>query len=230
VAAYGPGGGYPQGQQAGYQQGYPQQGYGTPGQPPFPGPPPNLTAPAPAGPTSRMAIASVVFAFLFAPVGLILGIIAQRRTRKTGQKGHGLARAGVLLSIVVGCAWVTLFGVLANAGTKQVTALKVGDCVTTLEESDSVTDLPVVDCAKPHQGEIYFLFQLPSGKYPGDTKVDKDAEDRCAKEINTYAGAGADEKFDIFYLRPSPDDWSVDRGVTCIATDAKKSLTGSIKK
>jgi hypothetical protein len=125
---------------------------------------------------------------------------------------------------------VTVVGVIANAGTKQVTALKVGDCVTTLEESDNVTDLPVVECAKAHQGEVYFVYQMSSGKYPGDDKVQKDAEDRCAKEINAYAGAGADENYDIFYLRPSPDDWSIDRGVTCIATDAKKSLTGSIKK
>jgi hypothetical protein len=225
-AAYGPGGGYPQAQQS----------YGLPGQatypppPGYPGAPPITAAPPVGGPTSRTAIASVVFAILFWPLGLILGIVAQRRTRKSGQKGHSLARVGTILSIVVGCGLVTIVGIVGNAGTKTVTTLKAGDCVTTLEESDNVTDLPVTDCAKAHQGEVYFLFQLPSGKYPGDQAVQKDAEARCAKEINTYAGAGADEKYDIFYLRPSPDDWSIDRGVTCIATDAKKSLTGSIKK
>jgi hypothetical protein len=236
-AAYGPGAGY---QQAGYQQGQPggyPQGYPgqppypqQPGQPPYPGAPTITAAPEPDGPNDRMAVASVVFAILFWPLGLILGIVAQRRTKKSGRKGHSLARTGTILSIVVGFLSVAAIGAIGSLGTKDVTALKAGDCVTTLEESDSVTNLPVVDCAKGHQGEVYFVFQLPAGDYPGDAKVQKDAETRCGKEINTYAGAGADVKYDIFYLRPSPDDWSIDRGVTCIATDAKKSVTGSIKK
>ena len=216
---------YPQ--QGGYQQ--PQQGY--PSQQPYPAAPTIVAAPEPTGPTNGLAIASVIFAFLFWPLGLILGIVAQRQTRKTGQKGHSLARTGTILSVLVpvlGAALVV--AIVGNLGTKTVTALKPGDCVTSLEVSDNVTNLPVTDCAQAHEGEVYFVFDLPKGDYPGDDKVQKQSEDRCAKEINTYAGAGADEKFDIFYLRPSPDDWSRDRGVTCIATDAKKQTTGSIKK
>jgi hypothetical protein len=146
---------------------------------------------------------------------------------QSGKKKRRLVRNGIIL---VGLFIVVGIVVVANLGNKNVTTLKAGDCVTKLEESDSVTTLPVVDCAKAHQGEVYFVFQLSSGDYPGDEKVQKDAEARCTKEISTYAGAGADEKFDIFYLRPSPDDWSRDRGVTCIATDANKSVTGTIKK
>ncbi|MCU7728143.1 septum formation family protein [Actinoplanes sp. KI2] len=181
-----------------------QPGYApAPGQQPYPQPGQPGQPPYPAAPTITAA------------------------PEESAKKKRGLVRNVI---VVVGALVVVGIGVIANLGTKEVTELKAGDCVTKLEESDSVSKLPVVDCAKPHQGEVYFAFQLPSGDYPGDQKVQKDAEDRCSKEINTYAGAGADEKFDIFYLRPSSDDWSRDRGVTCIATDANKSVTGSIKK
>jgi hypothetical protein len=146
---------------------------------------------------------------------------------ESGKKKRRLVRNGIILVVLLIVAGIS---VVANLGNKNVTTLQAGDCVTKLEESDSVTTLPVVDCAKPHQGEVYFVFQLPDGAYPGDQKVQKDAEARCTTEINSYAGAGADEKFDIFYLRPSEDDWSRDRGITCIATDANKSVTGTIKK
>ena len=43
-------------------------------------------------------------------VGLILGIIAMRETRKTGQDGYGLALAGTVIGGVVVAMWtVVLF-------------------------------------------------------------------------------------------------------------------------
>lgn len=146
-------------------------------------------------------------------------------------KSNGRARVAVVVGLIVvvllGAAGVVALG---RVGTKTVTALDVGDCVTTLEESGSVRHLPIVECAKEHEGEVYFVYQMPDGKYPGDAKVQKDVEARCAKEINTYAGPGAVQKYDIFYLRPSSGDWPKERGVTCIATDARKPVTGSIRK
>jgi len=85
-------GGYPgQGyQQAGYgQPGHGQQAYGQPG---YPQPHPyQYAAPQQTRGTNTMAILALVLAFVFAPLGLIFGIIARRQIRQTGEDGDGLA-------------------------------------------------------------------------------------------------------------------------------------------
>ncbi|HWN28849.1 MAG TPA: DUF4333 domain-containing protein [Actinomycetospora sp.] len=64
--------------------------------------------------TNTMAILSVVFAFLFSPLGIVFGVVGRRQTRRTGQRGRGLATSGLVLSVVflvVGVAaalWVTV--------------------------------------------------------------------------------------------------------------------------
>ena len=36
-------------------------------------------------------------AFVFSPVGLVLGIVARRQIRQTGEQGDGLALAGIIV-------------------------------------------------------------------------------------------------------------------------------------
>ena len=83
--------------------GYGQPGYGPPpgyGQPaygpPGYGPPPGYPA-AYGRQTNTMAILSLVMAFVFAPAGLIMGFIARKQIRQTGEDGDGLALAGIIV-------------------------------------------------------------------------------------------------------------------------------------
>jgi len=52
-----------------------------------------------------MAILALVLAFVFAPLGLIFGIIARRQIRESGEEGDGLALAG----IVIGAIFTAIF-------------------------------------------------------------------------------------------------------------------------
>jgi len=126
---------------AGYPQpGYQQAGYPPPGMPP-PGYPPQYQggyggygAPydpyAPARPvgTNGKAIAALVtslsgLVFCGVPsiVGLILGVIAMRETKRTGQEGHGMALAGVIVGALSVVGWlvyvVIIFVVIAASST-----------------------------------------------------------------------------------------------------------------
>jgi Domain of unknown function (DUF4190) len=90
---YGPPPGY--GQQPSYG---PPPGYGQQppyGSPPGYGPPPGYP-PAYARPTNTLAVLALVMAFVFAPAGLILGIVARKQIRRTGEDGAGLALAGII--------------------------------------------------------------------------------------------------------------------------------------
>lgn len=67
-----------------YQNGAPQ-GYGQPPQ---------------QQKTNLLAILSLVGAFVFSLAGLILGIIALKQIKQTGEQGRGLALAGIIISSV----------------------------------------------------------------------------------------------------------------------------------
>lgn len=80
--------GYPAPEAYGTQQGYPQQGYAQPG---YPATPPR---------TNLLAILSLVFAFVFAPAGIVLGHISKKQLKTSGEGGAGLATAGLVLSYI----------------------------------------------------------------------------------------------------------------------------------
>jgi hypothetical protein len=58
------------------------------------------SAPNPASSTNSTAIAALVFAILFAPVGIVLGYIARRQISRTGEGGRGLATAALIIGYV----------------------------------------------------------------------------------------------------------------------------------
>jgi hypothetical protein len=68
-----------------------------------------------------MAILALVLAFVFAPAGLIMGIVARKQIRQTGEDGDGLALAGIIVGgiftaiFVLGIVfWIVAFASLAN--------------------------------------------------------------------------------------------------------------------
>jgi len=100
-----PASGAPYGQQP-YPQAYPQYG------PPVVG-------------TNTMAILSLVFAFVFSPVGIIMGHIAKKQIKQTGEQGDGLATAGLVISYiftglaVLGCCGAILIPILASGSSSS---------------------------------------------------------------------------------------------------------------
>jgi hypothetical protein len=94
----------PYGQPQYGQQPYSQQPYGQPAY----GQQPGYAPQAYARPTNTMAILALVMAFVFAPAGLILGIVARRQIKQTGEEGDGLALAG----IIVGGLFTAIFVLL----------------------------------------------------------------------------------------------------------------------
>jgi Domain of unknown function (DUF4190) len=50
--------------------------------------------------TNTLAIVGFILAFFVTVAGLVVSIIALRQIKETGEGGHGLALAGVIISIV----------------------------------------------------------------------------------------------------------------------------------
>ena len=92
----------------------PPPGYGSPQPPPvgYPGYPyPTYQYPPPR-PTNALAIASLVCAFLFAPLGIVLGYLSLSQIKRSGEDGRGLAIAGLVVGYVVTVA--TIMAVVAG--------------------------------------------------------------------------------------------------------------------
>jgi uncharacterized iron-regulated membrane protein len=94
--------------------------------PPHASPEQPATAYAPAAPqrTNLMAILSIVFAFVFSPLGIVFGIMGRKQTVERNENGRGLATAGMWLSIaftVIGLLTAVLVGVMAASVANQVT-------------------------------------------------------------------------------------------------------------
>lgn len=84
----------------------PWQAY--PGQPyPYPGPP-TYPPSYPPRRTNALAIASLVCAFLFAPLGVVFGHLSLSQIRRSGEDGRAMAIAGLVIGYVVTIATVVL--------------------------------------------------------------------------------------------------------------------------
>ena len=92
-----PGGTQPYGTQPYGTQPYGTQPYEPYGYPGHPYPP----YPYPAPRTNALAIASLVCAFLFAPLGIVFGHLSLSQIRRSGEDGRGLALAGLAIGYVV---------------------------------------------------------------------------------------------------------------------------------
>ena len=100
------------------QPGPGQYGPGQYGPPPHDQAPYGQYAPPPYGqpgygypyarPTNTLAILSLVLAFVFAPAGLVTGIIARRQIRRTHEDGAGLALAGIIVGGIATAFFVLL--------------------------------------------------------------------------------------------------------------------------
>jgi hypothetical protein len=104
----------------------------------------------------------------------------------------------------------------------DIFSIEVGDCLNdAAADSDAVNSVPTVDCAEPHDSEVYDSVQLPDGDFPGDQAVTDQGFDACEAPFGTFVGvAYADSTLDYSIYSPTEDGWANgDREVLCIVFD-----------
>lgn len=146
-----------------------------------------------------------------------------------------LAAAAVLSS----CSWVSgWFGGDDEIKVDQVAVFDaaIGDCfLAPPEVKAELAELPRVDCADPHQQELYEIvtYDGAADDYPGNAALDTFAQGACAQAFAGYVGIGyPDSGLWMTYLIPSARSWQQgnDRSVFCfVTTTAGGELTSSVK-
>jgi len=65
---------------------------------------------------NALAVVAFIFAFVFAPLGIVLGHVARRQINQTGQRGGGIATAALVIGYLALALGLVLAGVAAFGG------------------------------------------------------------------------------------------------------------------
>ncbi|QFR02963.1 DUF4190 domain-containing protein [Streptomyces phaeolivaceus] len=204
----------------------------------------------PPAPVNGLAIAALVLGLLcFLPgVGLLLGVLALVQIRRKGERGTGMAVAGIVLSTIGALLLALAFATggardawdgvrdAANGagGTFSVTE---GECFDSPSGSleGYAYDVDIVPCDGAHDAEVFADFTMPDGAFPGDDAVTDAADDECYTLLEAYAmdAWALPADVDVYYFTPTRQSWRYgDREVTCMFgnVDPEGSLTGSLRQ
>jgi hypothetical protein len=115
-----------------------------------------------------------------------------------------------------------------DEGRSPASYFKVGDCFP--DPITGATSIALVDCAEPHVGEVYAIFMLPDGPFPGnDSTGYKKQCGAVARTILSPEEAASDPTLTTNIKFPDEKSWAIgDRSVNCIAS-TDEPRTGSIR-
>ncbi|MFJ6214161.1 DUF4190 domain-containing protein [Streptomyces sp. NPDC092296] len=192
---------------------------------------------------SRLAIASLipgVTGFLW-PAGVLLGIVALVRIRRTGRKGRWLAVAGLVMCLVWAVGGTSVLGPFAGksdskgAGTVGVFDLKAGDCMARLpQQIRTVSEVAVVPCSQPHQGEVFASADLGAAFFGNESDVTERADKVCTSLIEGYAmdSWAIPDSVSLGYFYPRGHSLAnvKHRNATCFFRDGGAGWTGTLRR
>ncbi|MFB7574454.1 DUF4190 domain-containing protein [Streptomyces sp. NPDC056165] len=175
-----------------------------------------------------------------APLGLIFGIVALVQISRKGQRGKGLAIAGIsvsgavllLAALVAGTVDFKVWtipgrdsdGKVARSGWTTILSLRTGDCFnpgTEIKRDKSILNdasVELVPCDTSHRGEAYASFTLSGQRdFPGPDTIAAIATPRCGKLFLDYSlDPGAFGPLQTYYYYPSERNWAAgNRTVRC---------------
>lgn len=199
--------------------------------------------------TNGMSIAALVVGILpcIPFLGLIFGLVGLRQVKRNGERGKGMAVAGITLSSLwtLGlAAIITLAAVgVFKEGNTQVVDLKAGQCFKTVDAKLSdfggdkgthSTTVDVVDCVDAHDAETFAVYEIQSATddpYPGVDGVTQDAQTNCVKYARTYLdGAELPTTDKLYFYLPPAANWAQhERSVICFFGSPGGPVTGSVK-
>ncbi|WP_406838729.1 DUF4190 domain-containing protein [Streptomyces sp. AHU1] len=202
-------------------------------------------------PFNGLAIAALVLGILcFLPaVGLVLGTVALLQIKKRGERGKGMAVAGMVLSsigvvllalmVATGGArdfWDGFRGAADGSGGSAF-SLDVGECFDTPTGSlkGLAIDVDKVPCSGEHDAEVFAEITVAEDGYPGAGALADEADQQCYLRRNTYAmdSWAVPDDVDVYSFTPTSQSWRRgDRKVSCLFgnADEKGGLTGSLRK
>ncbi|MCA1657448.1 MAG: septum formation family protein [Actinobacteria bacterium] len=219
----------------------PDEGTTAPPPPPSPAP-----TPAPDGrpPLAKGALALSIIALgvcwltlislLFVPVILVAVVAVIIAIRAKGARRR-MATAAAVLAVLALVAGIGIAGAVAlsdDGGGVKYSDLMPGDCLKKPGATFETTER--IDCAKPHDLEVFALVDDPAPKgarYPGRDLMDREANVACPPQFESYVGLPFDQsQLAVTFFVPVKATWDADsRRLLCTVSAKSGKLTGSVK-
>lgn len=200
-----------------------------------------------ASTTSGWAVASLVLGILGGVIwGPVCGFVALGKIRDTGQKGRGMAIAGITLSglwVVVAVAVVAVAAlhgrftnlsqpsstpdVQASTGVIDIHDLAAGDCFNWPRGSQSVSSITLIPCGQAHDTQVFAVWALSGSSYPGYDKVLQVATQGCLARRDRLTAVST--SLEISYFGLTQANWAFgDRSVYCVIISPTPTLKSSL--
>ena len=117
---------------------------------------------------------------------------------------------------------ITAFALVLAACSGNVFDLDIGDCfddgdISIGPEIEEVGDVPLIDCAEPHDNEVYQLVTVEGDEFPGEEAIADRADMACLDAFEGFVGLDyASSVLDFGWLVPTAASWgSGDRLIAC---------------
>lgn len=121
-------------------------------------------------------------------------------------------------------------GAVEEAGDLGVDRFQVGDCFDDPTDASDITEVDAVPCAQAHDNQVFHLFDVPGGDFPGQAELQSMAEEGCMEAFEGFVGVAFEASpLGAAPIVPSEDSWEDgDHEVVCALFDgAGEQLTGS---
>jgi hypothetical protein len=142
--------------------------------------------------------------------------------------------AAVVTAFVVSLAGCSLLESVVTGvpeGEQDVFSLAIGDCIN-VSDATEISTIPVVDCAEPHDQEVFALTDMTGDAFPGDAAVSSELDAFCTGDVFTeFIGLPyADSIFYTSGLQPTAASWEGgDRELLCTVGNPDGQTTGTLK-
>lgn len=221
---------------------------GQPMWPPMPGAVPYGSYPPPQPPqTNGFAIVALITGLMgMCLLAVPFGFIALSQIKSRGQQGKGMAIAGIALSAVWALVVAGAFTVAAvidpspssvgsgprttatESGYVLMKNMKAGDCVNGVKEDSVISGARVVDCALPHDAEMFYTFSLTT--WQGEEQTEELVLTRCG-EVMDRIRADKPNLTWIWYDPDTESEWRDDPTIQCFVLDPDGGkLTGRLSR
>jgi hypothetical protein len=197
------------------------------------------------------AVASfVVSLFGFTVIGIVVsvvfGILALLRIRERPQRGKGLAIAGLIISSVW-FLFLVLVIVLAATSTRQQTEnsslgptgsisvfdLRSGECFKNPSADErllGLTHVTVVPCTRPHNAQVFAVFQGKGEIYPGRDALRRQAAQGCRSRLaGNVDKSKLTHSMTLRFIFPTAQPWGAGQhAISCFILNSRQQMIYSL--
>lgn len=119
----------------------------------------------------------------------------------------------------------------AEGETQDVFDVGLGDCISNFNAEEQISELTVIPCEQEHDQEVFAVFEVPDGDFPGSETFQTQVESDCVGEFETFVGMAYNESaLEIQWLEPTEESWAQgDRELVCTVLDPSGPVSGTLE-